>query len=43
LAYPAFLFLGLVSTWRAIGRQVTRRGAWAKSERLAEEPIPAPA
>ncbi|HLL65238.1 MAG TPA: glycosyltransferase [Micromonosporaceae bacterium] len=38
LAYPLFLFLGLVSTWRAIGRQVAGRQAWAKSERLAEEP-----
>jgi 1,2-diacylglycerol 3-beta-glucosyltransferase len=43
LAYPAFLFLGLISTWRAIGRQATRRGTWAKSERLAEDPIPVPA
>jgi 1,2-diacylglycerol 3-beta-glucosyltransferase len=36
LAYPGFLFIGLVSTWRAIGRQLTRRNAWAKTERLAE-------
>jgi cellulose synthase/poly-beta-1,6-N-acetylglucosamine synthase-like glycosyltransferase len=41
LAYPAFLALGLISTWRAIGRQVSKRQTWAKSERLAEEPIPA--
>jgi cellulose synthase/poly-beta-1,6-N-acetylglucosamine synthase-like glycosyltransferase len=41
LAYPFFLLLGLVSTWRAIGRQVSRRQAWAKTERLAEEPVAA--
>ncbi|HWH01260.1 MAG TPA: glycosyltransferase family 2 protein [Pilimelia sp.] len=38
LAYPAFLFFGLVSTWRAVGRQVAGRSGWAKTERLAEEP-----
>jgi cellulose synthase/poly-beta-1,6-N-acetylglucosamine synthase-like glycosyltransferase len=38
LVYPGFLFLGLVSTWRAIGRQVTGRQTWAKTERLAEAP-----
>jgi 1,2-diacylglycerol 3-beta-glucosyltransferase len=38
LVYPAFLFLGLISTWRAIGRQLTGRQTWAKTERLAEEP-----
>ncbi|GII20973.1 glycosyltransferase family 2 protein [Planosporangium mesophilum] len=36
LCYPAFLLLGLVSTYRAIGRQVAGRNAWAKTERLAE-------
>ncbi|WP_433614884.1 glycosyltransferase family 2 protein [Dactylosporangium sp. CA-139114] len=41
LAYPFFLLLGLVATWRAIGRQVARRNAWAKTERLAEEPVAA--
>ena len=40
LAYPGFLFLGLISTWRAIGRHVARRQTWAKTERLAEEPVP---
>jgi 1,2-diacylglycerol 3-beta-glucosyltransferase len=39
LAYPFFLILGLVATWRAIGRQISRRQAWAKTERLAEEPV----
>jgi cellulose synthase/poly-beta-1,6-N-acetylglucosamine synthase-like glycosyltransferase len=39
VAYPAFLTLGLVSTWRAIGRQVTRKQTWAKTERLAEDPV----
>jgi 1,2-diacylglycerol 3-beta-glucosyltransferase len=37
LVYPAFLFLGLVSTWRAIGRQITRKQTWAKTERLVED------
>jgi 1,2-diacylglycerol 3-beta-glucosyltransferase len=36
LCYPAVLFLGLISTYRAIGRQVARRNSWAKTERLAE-------
>jgi 1,2-diacylglycerol 3-beta-glucosyltransferase len=36
LCYPAFLLLGLLSTYRAIGRQMARRNAWAKTERLAE-------
>ncbi|GAB2600282.1 N-acetyl-glucosamine transferase [Paractinoplanes abujensis] len=43
LAYPAFLLLGLVATYRAIARQATGRQAWAKTERLAEEEIPTPA
>ncbi|MBU2663902.1 glycosyltransferase [Actinoplanes bogorensis] len=43
LAYPAFLLLGLVATYRAIARQATGRQAWAKTERLAEEELPAPA
>jgi cellulose synthase/poly-beta-1,6-N-acetylglucosamine synthase-like glycosyltransferase len=38
LLYPLFLFLGLISTWRAIGRHLARRQTWAKTERLAEEP-----
>ncbi len=41
LAYPAFLVLGLVATYRAIARQATGKQAWAKTERLTEEPIPA--
>jgi cellulose synthase/poly-beta-1,6-N-acetylglucosamine synthase-like glycosyltransferase len=36
LAYPGFLLLGLVSTWRAVGRQLTGRNGWAKTERLVE-------
>jgi cellulose synthase/poly-beta-1,6-N-acetylglucosamine synthase-like glycosyltransferase len=35
-AYPAFLGLGLLATWRAVGRQVARRQTWAKTERLVE-------
>jgi 1,2-diacylglycerol 3-beta-glucosyltransferase len=41
LVYPAFLTLGLVSTWRAIGRQIGRKQTWTKTERLAEEPVAA--
>jgi len=41
-AYPVFLLLGLVATYRAIGRQAAGRQAWAKTERLAEEPLPQP-
>ncbi|BCJ43371.1 hypothetical protein GCM10010168_43190 [Actinoplanes ianthinogenes] len=39
LAYPAFLLLGLVATYRALGRQLTGKQAWAKTERLVEEPL----
>jgi cellulose synthase/poly-beta-1,6-N-acetylglucosamine synthase-like glycosyltransferase len=38
LFYPVLLLLGLVSTWRAIGRHALRRTGWAKTERLAEAP-----
>lgn len=40
-AYPAFLILGLVATYRALVRQATGRQAWAKTERLAEDALPA--
>lgn len=43
LFYPVFLLLGLISTWRAVGRQLAGRNSWAKTERLAEDPLPAPA
>jgi 1,2-diacylglycerol 3-beta-glucosyltransferase len=36
LVYPWFLVLGLVSTWGAIGRHLTRRQTWTKTERLVE-------
>jgi cellulose synthase/poly-beta-1,6-N-acetylglucosamine synthase-like glycosyltransferase len=39
IAYPAFLLLGLVATYRALTRQITGRQTWAKTERLAEEPL----
>ncbi|GAA4933875.1 glycosyltransferase [Actinoplanes utahensis] len=39
LAYPAFLILGLAATYRALGRQASGRQGWAKTERLAEEPL----
>ncbi|GGQ44322.1 glycosyltransferase [Couchioplanes azureus] len=42
LAYPVFLLLGLVATYRALFRQASGRQTWAKTERLAEEPIDAP-
>lgn len=38
LLYPAFLALGVVSAWRALGRHLRGRNAWAKTERLAETP-----
>lgn len=43
LAYPLLLLLGLISTWRAVGRQLTGRRGWVKTERLAEDPTPVPA
>ncbi len=42
-AYPAFLLLGVVATCRAIVRQARGRQAWAKTDRLTEEPVPAAA
>jgi cellulose synthase/poly-beta-1,6-N-acetylglucosamine synthase-like glycosyltransferase len=39
LVYPMFLTLGLISTWRAIGRHVSKRQTWAKTERLVEETV----
>ncbi|BCY15402.1 glycosyltransferase [Actinoplanes sp. L3-i22] len=39
LAYPAFLLLGLTATYRALGRQLTGKQSWAKTERLVEEPL----
>lgn len=40
--YPLFLLLGLVSTWRAVIRQLRGRSGWVKTERLAEEPTRVP-
>jgi 1,2-diacylglycerol 3-beta-glucosyltransferase len=42
LAYPAFLLLGLLATYRAIVRQARGRQTWAKTERLTEEPLQHP-
>jgi cellulose synthase/poly-beta-1,6-N-acetylglucosamine synthase-like glycosyltransferase len=42
LAYPAFLMLGLVATYRAMVRQARGRQTWAKTERLTEEPLQHP-
>jgi 1,2-diacylglycerol 3-beta-glucosyltransferase len=39
MVYPVFLLLGLISTYRAIGRHFAGRQTWAKTERLADEPI----
>ncbi|AGL21503.1 glycosyltransferase [Actinoplanes sp. N902-109] len=41
-AYPIFLLLGLVATYRAFARQASGRQTWAKTERLVEEPLEAP-
>jgi len=38
-AYPAFLLLGLVATYRALIRQSRGQQTWAKTERLTEEPL----
>jgi cellulose synthase/poly-beta-1,6-N-acetylglucosamine synthase-like glycosyltransferase len=38
-AYPIFLLLGLVATYRAIVRQARGQQTWAKTERLSEEPL----
>lgn len=35
--YPGFLALGLVSSFRAIGRHLSGRTGWVKTERLNEE------
>jgi cellulose synthase/poly-beta-1,6-N-acetylglucosamine synthase-like glycosyltransferase len=43
LAYPGFLILGLVATYRALGRHATGRQTWAKTVRLSEEPLAEPA
>ncbi|GGJ83131.1 N-acetyl-glucosamine transferase [Pilimelia anulata] len=40
LAYPVFLLLGLLATYRAVARQLTGRQSWTKTDRLAEEPAP---
>ncbi|GGJ79866.1 N-acetyl-glucosamine transferase [Pilimelia anulata] len=40
LAYPAFLILGLVATYRAVFRHLAGRQTWAKTERLTEELTP---
>ncbi|PRY29005.1 glycosyltransferase family 2 protein [Pseudosporangium ferrugineum] len=42
VAYPIFLLLGLIATYRAIVRQARGQQSWAKTERLAEEPLAAP-
>ncbi|WP_279579065.1 glycosyltransferase family 2 protein [Fodinicola feengrottensis] len=36
LAY-GFLVIGIAATWRALGRHLTGRNSWAKTERLVEE------
>ena len=37
LIYPAFLVLGVAASWRALGRHLAGRNAWAKTERLVDE------
>lgn len=41
LAYPAFLMLGMLATYRAVGRQIIGRQTWAKTERVIEDDVPA--
>ena len=41
LVYPAFLVLGAVASWRALGRHFGRRKAWSKTQRLVEQPTAA--
>ncbi|AHH99351.1 glycosyltransferase family 2 protein [Kutzneria viridogrisea] len=41
LLYPAFLLLGALASTRALGRHLSGRNAWSKTERLVEEPVPA--
>lgn len=36
LAYPWFLLIGMAATWRALGRHLSGRNSWAKTERLVE-------
>jgi cellulose synthase/poly-beta-1,6-N-acetylglucosamine synthase-like glycosyltransferase len=38
LVYPAFLMLGVLASWRALGRHLAGRNAWSKTERLVEKP-----
>jgi 1,2-diacylglycerol 3-beta-glucosyltransferase len=42
VAYPAFLLLGLLATYRALVRQARGQQTWAKTERLMEEPLQHP-
>ena len=39
LVYPGLLLLGLVGTWRAVGRHATGRNGWIKTERAVEAPF----
>ncbi|MGY0232286.1 glycosyltransferase [Longispora urticae] len=38
LAYPFFLLIGLMATLRGLGRHLTGRGTWAKTDRVIDEP-----
>ena len=40
LIYPVFLLIGVVAAWRALGRHLSGRHTWAKTDRLVEEPEP---
>jgi 1,2-diacylglycerol 3-beta-glucosyltransferase len=39
LVYPGFLMIGALATWRALGRHMRKRNAWAKTERLVEDTL----
>lgn len=37
LAYPALMIIGAIAAWQAMGRHVSGRHAWVKTERLRDE------
>jgi hypothetical protein len=41
LAYPVFLLVGVLASWRALFRHACGRNVWAKTERLTEDVAPA--
>jgi hypothetical protein len=37
LAYPVFMIIGAVAAWRAMGRHLSHRHGWIKTERLRDD------